>query len=344
MEAVFKYKLDKEEIEKIEKYCNSVDYCAVEQFIGWNEIFYKSKVCYFYLAEEGVIKSFCQITEKLGSAQISLGPVCCDKEIMVTSLNEIISYYKTRYFYYIGIQLYYKAGFDSEYIEYQLNKKYNIKYIFNSENTKSSIEINLQESVEDIYARFSSEHKRCIRKARKLGVTVDEIKDDQELGALFEILAKMYKKREMPDDSFSTGNKEQIFNYLTDKKNGKFLAVKDKDGIMVGGIVLIYQGNTVRMYKGASDPDRREIPINHILVHEIIKMAKDAGFKYLDLWGYNHFVSKTDQVYNINRFKSEFGGYYTFLAKKMNVQLIPNGYYIFKLLMRLKKISSLKTK
>lgn len=338
MEVFFKYELAEKEIEKIEEYCNSVDYFAAEQFIGWNEIFYKSKICYFYLLDEGVIKSFSQITEKCWSAQISLGPVCCDKEMMVITLNEIIHYYKKKYFYYLGIQMYFKSGFDLDYIDYHINKHHNIKYLFNPKNTKTSIEINLNDSIEDIFGRFSSNHKKSIRKAQKMGVSVQEMKDDTELESLFVIFSKMYKKRELSDDSFTLGNRERIFSYLINKKKGKFLVVKDKDGIMVGGIVLIFQGNTVRMFKGASDPERREIPINHLLVYEIIKIAKDAGFKYLDLWGYNHFVCKSDQVYHINKFKFEFGGYYTFFAKKMNIQLIPYGYYIFKSLMSLKKI------
>ena len=122
MDAVFKYELDRNEIEKIEKYCDSVDYCAAEQFIGWITMFHKPKICYFYLLDEGVIKSFCQITEKYWAAQISLGPVCCDKELMVKSIDEIIYYYKKKHFYYLGIQMYFKTGFDLDYIELKLIK------------------------------------------------------------------------------------------------------------------------------------------------------------------------------------------------------------------------------
>ena len=114
--------------------------------------------------------------------------------------------------------------------------------------------------------------------------------------------------------------------------------VKDKDGIMIGGIIAVYQGKTVRMYKGASDPERRDIPISHLLVYEIIQRAKNDNFKYLDLWGYNHFVDKNDQVYNINTFKRGFGGECTFFAKKMNINLIPNGYYIFIFFQGIKKL------
>lgn len=337
MDAIFKYELAKEEIEKIEKYCSSVDYCSAEQLIGWNTMFHKSKNCYFYLTAEGVIKSFCQITENYYAAQISFGPVCCNKELMVHSLNEIILYYKRKHFYYLGIQLYFKSGFDLDYIEYQINKIHNVKYYFNSENTKTSLEINLESSIEDIFSNFSSDHRRSIRKALNLGATVKTINDDLELGILFDIFKKMYIKKKLPIDSFILGNKKDIYNYLITNNKGQILSVYDRDGVMLGGIISIYHGNTVRLYKATSDPERRDIPINYLLYYETIKLAKDANFKYLDLWGYNHFVDENHQLFLVNRFKKGFGGYFTFFAKKMNVDLIPFGTEIYRFLLMIRK-------
>lgn len=337
MQAVFKYELDNIEIEKIDKYCNSVDYCAAEQFIGWDEMLHKSKICYFYLCDDSEIMSFCQITEKYGAAQISFGPVCCDKEMMVASLNQIILYYKKKYFYYLGIQMYFKSGFDLDYIEYQLNKKYKIKYFFDSENTKSSIEIDLGQSIDEIFNNFTHKHKTAIRKAQKLEITVNKVQDAIELERLKGIFTRMYNKRNISDEAF-LNNIIEIDKYLNNKGKGQSLVVKDKEGVIIGGTVVIYQGNTVRFYKGASDPERGDIPINYLLKFEIIKIAKEAGFKYLDFWGYNHFVSEKDQLFQINRYKKGFGGYFTFFAKKMNIDLIPFGTTIYRFMKTAGKI------
>jgi lipid II:glycine glycyltransferase (peptidoglycan interpeptide bridge formation enzyme) len=340
MIAVFKYKLDNAEIESIKEYCNSVDYCSAEQFIGWTEIFYKSKICYFYLSGESGIRSFCQINERLKSAQILLGPVCCDKEVMVASIDEIISHYKKKGYYYLGVQMYYKSGFDTEYIEYYLSRKHSIKYIYDRENTLSSMEINLGRSIEEIFSSFGRNHKREIIKGQKAGVIIDSVKNrtDAELEAFMEIYSRMCKIRKLSGDSFATADIHEIFDYLKTNKKGQILFLKDKEGIMLGGIIMVYQGVAVRLLKGPTDPERRDIPIFHMLIYEIIKMSKEANFRYLDLWGYNHFVDEKDQVYNINKFKKGFGGYYTFLAKKMNISLVPGGYYIYKSLLWLKKI------
>jgi hypothetical protein len=338
MESVFKYELSEIEVEDIKQFCNSVAYCSIEQYLGWTQVFYKPKTCYFYLYDESGIRSFCQIEEKFKSAHIFLGPVCCDKEIMVTSLNEIIHYYKNRNYYYLGVQMYYKSGFDTELIEYTLNNKYSIKYIFDSENTQTSIEIDLEKSDDEIWNLYKSEHRGCIRKALKAGLTVDIVKNPSELDCFIKICVKMCKTRNIPEDCLPPNIVYDIFNYLNFNKKGQILFVKDKDGIMLGGIITIYQGNSVRLYKGASDPDRRDLPISHLLINEIVQRAKKANFKYLDLWGYNHFVDKNHQVYNINKFKRGFGGYCTFFAKKMNISLIPGGYYIYIFLLGIKKL------
>ena len=104
MQPVFKFELDKIEFENIKFFCNSVDYCSIEQSLGWTQMFFNSKICYFYLQDESGIRSFSQIHERLGSARIIFGPVCCDKEIMVNSINEIINYYKKRHFFYLPNQ------------------------------------------------------------------------------------------------------------------------------------------------------------------------------------------------------------------------------------------------
>lgn len=330
MQAVFKSELDTAELEKIQRFCNSVDYFSIEQSIGWLQIFYKPKIRYFYQYDDTGIKCFCQIEEKFKSAHIFYGPVCCDRDIMTSSLIEIIQYYKKRGYYYLGVQLYYKSGYDTDFIEYSLNKKYNIKYIFDSENTHTSYEISLDKSVEEIWCGFREDHRKSIRKALKSGVVVDTLKTSEELDAFTAINTKMCKARDIPDDELPGSIIKKIFDYLTTNNKGQFLIVKDVEGIMVGGIIIIYQGNTIRMYKGASDPERRDLPIAHLLVYEIVQRAKEKSFKYIDLWGYNHFVDKDHQVYNINKFKKGFGGYCTFFAKKMNINLFPNGHNIFR--------------
>lgn len=329
MQAVFKFELDNIELDKIRNFCNSVDYCCIEQSIGWLEISCKSKFCYFYLVDGAEIKSFSMISERFRFAHVEFGPVCCDKEIMITSINEIIKYYTGRRFFFLDIQMYYKSGYDTEYIEYTLNKLHKIKYKFDNRNTKSSYEIDLGQSIEDIYRNMRDGHKKTIRKGIKLGITVDVVRDKDELVSFIEIYSKMCKARKIDQGELSAENIFEIYNYLIKNNKGQILVAKDKDKVVLGGVVLVYQGITVRGLKGTSDDDKRNLPIMHLILYEAIKLSKINGFKYFDFWGYNHFAAENNHVYYINHFKKGFGGYYTFFAKKMNIDLVPFGYYLY---------------
>lgn len=338
MQAIFKYDLDQVEVENIKTFCDSADYCSIEQSIGWTHMFCESKICYFYLIDEGAIKSFAQINENFRFASIIFGPVCCDKDLMINSINEIIHYYKNHRYIYLNIQMYLKSGHDSEYVEYAINKLHKVTYKFDNLNTKSSIEINLEDKQEDILNNLRNNHKRSIRKALQMNLKVTEVADQSELAAFFEIIVKMSKIRQHEVGIYSLDQLIKINNYLINNKKGLILLIKDVNEIILGGVILVYQGISVRYFFGASDPDKRDIPTLHLALYEAIKKAKTDNFKFFDFWGYNHFASEGDQVFNINHFKKGFGGSYIFFAKKMNISLIPKGYNIYRYLLFFKNI------
>ena len=327
MQAVFKTELDNIERENIRIFCESVNYCSLEQLLGFPEILLNNKINYFYLTDNGVIKSFCQILEKFRFAHIWYGPVCSDKDLMIYSINEIVNFYRKRLFFYLGIQIYIKAGYDTEYIEYYLNKTHNIKYLFNNENTKSSLEINLEENLEDIYRNIRKGHKSDIKKALKAGLSVVQIEDASGIKSFIDIYLKMCKTRGIRGHSEKeiTG----ICNYLISNRKGQILVAKDGNDLILGGAIFAFQGISVRYLIGASDPERRDIPLLHPVIFDAIEWAKRNNFKYFDFWGYNHFANDDDQANNINHFKKGFGGYYTFMAKKMNISLLAGGYKIY---------------
>jgi lipid II:glycine glycyltransferase (peptidoglycan interpeptide bridge formation enzyme) len=338
MQAVFKFELDKDESENIKAFCNSLDYCSIEQFVGWTQMFSKSNICYFYMLDGTDIKCYCQIHENFKFAEIVFGPACCDKEIMIDSINEIIRHYKERHFVHLSIQMYYKTGFDTEFIEYAINKSHKVTYKFDNLNTKSSIEINLESQQTDIFANLRENHKRNIKKALKLNLKVIPLEKQSDLKDFYEIISKMKEVRQLEMGIISLKQLNEINSYLVYNKKGQIILVKDDNDIVLGGVILVFQGVSVRYFFGASDPDKREVPILHLALYEAIKKSKIDNFKFFDFWGYNHFALEGDQVYNINHFKKGFGGYYIFFPKKMNISLIPNGYNIYRYLLFFKNI------
>ena len=328
MRATFKYYLDDQEAELIAQFCKTSEYCAIEQQLGFPEILYNTRINYFYLIDDlGVIRSFCQVNENFRFAHVWYGPVCEDRDLMIESVKNIAEYYKRRKFWYLGIQPYRKTGFDADYIEYKLNSILKIDYLFNNENTKASLEIDLNKDIEEIFRTFSKGHKSAVKKAQTIGITVSERTTDTELGLFIESYLKMCSARKIK--SHSVHELESICRYLEKYKIGTLLLVKDADHKILGGSLFAYQGLSVRYLLSASDPDRRDMPVAHLAIYKAIENAKRNNFKYFDLWGYNHFAVQDDQAYLVNRFKKGFGGTFTFLMKKMNISLVPNGFLLY---------------
>ena len=340
MKAVFKSELDNSEKQAVTKFAGSVDYCALEQQLGFPELLYRSKITYFLLKDDSdSLKSYCQINENFKSAHIWFGPVCDDPDLMIESVLRIVEYYKKRHFWYIGIQPYRKTGYEADYIEYHLSPKINVDYIIDNENTKSSLEIDLHESIDAIWGKFSKGHKSAIKKAKKDGFTVQAASSGNEISSFLQVYLRMCQSRDIR--AHTPREIEGICTYLTLHNLGSLLLALSPENEVLGGAIFVYQGVSVRYLLSASDPDRRELPISHLIVYDAIERAKSKQFRYFDFWGYNHFATPSDQIYLVNRFKHGFGGYFTFLMKKMNISLIPYGFFLYRMYSRTKKGLSL---
>ena len=128
-----------------------------------------------------------------------------------------------------------------------------------------------------------------------------------------------------------------ILNFLFKYDKGFIEYVYDAD-IVVGGVIIIYQGKSARYFKSASDPERRDIPVMHLGLFDAIKFCKTEGFSTFDLWGYNHFVDDKEQIFYINKFKKGFSRNFTFYPKRMHFELRPFKYKIFLCLKFIKKV------
>jgi lipid II:glycine glycyltransferase (peptidoglycan interpeptide bridge formation enzyme) len=206
---------------------------------------------------------------------------------------------------------------------------HNITYVFNNENTKSSLEIDLSRDLDDLTRCFRKGHKSDIKRAINSGIKVEDAANREDITAFTEVYRKMCNSRSI--NGHTAHEVERIIHYLEENHMGNLLVARDSDSAIIGGAVFVYQGLSVRYLLSASDPDRRDLPMTHLVIYRALESAKNNGFRYFDFWGYNHFAKKDDQIYSVNSFKKGFGGYFTFFAKKMNVNLILGGYNIYRL-------------
>lgn len=345
MDYSWKKELSDAELLEIENFWISSEYCAIEQLPQWHKIFnVKVGYSYFFARENNKLVCFCIINEFQKSfikySEIKFGPIFSEPIFLVNSLIEITSYYRKKNYLFIDIQLGINVSNISEYIEYQINKKIKVKYVFDRNNW-STLVINLNDDKEKIFKNFTKGHKSAIKKAEKEGLTVREINNNEGIDLFSQIYSEMLDARSLINNYCSNQILfKNILNFFNETKKGIILGVYDKENSLIGGIILLFQGNIVRYFKGAASPEKRSLPILHIAIWEGIKISKELDKKIFDLWGYNHFVNEKDQIYNINKFKKGFSTEYSFYPKIMHIELYPLGYKIFHLFKLIKLIKN----
>jgi peptidoglycan pentaglycine glycine transferase (the first glycine) len=342
MDYHFTYELIPELENEINSFYHSIEHVTLEQYPAW-AIMEKGNFsnCFFIARDNGRIVCSAVIMERKSwlfrFAIIQFGPLFKEPEVLISSLVSISSYYKGKGYVFLSVQLAIPTGNITDLIEYRLHLALNIQTYFNRENW-SSIVLNLRGTEEDIRRNFSKGHKSDLKKAEKNQISVSALSSEEELDRFSKVYFKMNKGRGLAiDEQQSKAFLKRTWEFLKQTGLGDCLIVKDGTSQLLGGIILLYQGKTVRYFKGASDPEYRHLPILHLAIWEGIKRAKTLGFHDFDFWGYNHFVNEKDQVFYINRFKKGFGGSYSFYPKKMYILFKPMMYRLYRTLIDFKK-------
>jgi len=334
MNVEFIYQLAEEDKIRIDQFYISQKWVSIEQRQDWTSSLDPArKLCYFIASVNNNTVATAVIEELPGyiinTASISFGPLFSDLSIAASSIQEIYIYYKKKKFALLTIQPGFPSGPDADYLEFLINVNLPVNYYYDKNNW-SSLVIDLCHTEDELMKNMSKGHKSDVKKAAKLGLTVTEDFTEDQFEEFIIIFTKMHKERNLPEppggcDVFLN----KIKNILEKTSSGKFILVVSAEQKIIGGVALVYQGKTVRYFKGASDPAVRSLPVLHLAIWEGIKHASLQGFEQFDLWGYNHYAKEPDQLFFINRFKKGFGGSFIFYPKKMYFMMKPLQYKIY---------------
>ncbi|MBX7108839.1 MAG: GNAT family N-acetyltransferase [Chitinophagales bacterium] len=156
---------------------------------------------------------------------------------------------------------------------------------------------------------FSHHHQKSVRQGLKHQISYLEATTDEQALQLAQLYIEMYRHRKLPvndDDArklfIAVGRYIQLF-----KKGIMLQAVMD--GRTVGGIVIIFQGNTAYYYLGVTTISyKRSIPILYTAFYHVMELCRQARISTLDFGGIAIAGRKGVSLHNINRFKMGFGG------------------------------------
>jgi len=297
-------------------------YPYIYQYPGWIQIVSaEKKHCHFFGRENQELKIYAVVNEKFGIALLPFGPITNDIYLIPEFIAEIQKYYKRRHFGKLSIQLSIPTSQEAESIQYGLFQKIKFFQKYEIENWATLV-LDLDKDMAQIRAAFSRGHKADINKAIKSNVTFREITEISEIESFGKLYDKLYKARHILKPFRKTNSVfVNIHSFFKENNLGNFYGTFDNNNQLLSGIIVVYQGDTALCYYGATDYYRKDLPIWHFLYFEIIKIAKEKGFRKFDFGGYNSVVKKSHQVFHINIFKRGFGGNIVYYPQLIHFRL-----------------------
>lgn len=306
-----------------------------DQHYSWANLTQDKKHVFYIGRYKKKIVAYALINVSRLKHSITFGPVSSSRDFTLEAIKSIYNYSRDQNIGLLSVQLWEETSMNTDLLEYELYKELPFKQYFNSENW-SSIKIDLSLTDEEIWKSIKSNHRSSIKKAIKAELQVKTITESTEIKKLADIFDKMYEDRQLKKEFENTNS---IFQQINDenKLDSYILGVYLADNTLIGGIICVAVNQTIHYKFGMSNYEFRKHSILHLAIFNMISIARDNKYSWFDLCGYNHFVTKEDQVYSINLFKRSFGGVKTFYPKKMNFITNRFRFLFYKLAMYLYK-------
>lgn len=336
----FSYDLNKTQKQEVYNFYNKIEYYSIDQFYKWSELSDNKKRCYLRYYKENKLIGFCIIKEKLLYGSIQFGPLTSEQDKLPEIIENIYRFYKKKKFGLLKIQLEYLPEKEKKDLFQKLNQKVNLD---NKNNWCTKILL-LGNDEEKLFMNFSKNHKRSIKKAKKLGFKTSIIRSSDNINSFSNVYQQMYRKRKIKS-SLNDVNKTflNINNIIHEEDIGFILGVFNLKNELMGGVIIIFQGENAFYYYGAAAPEYRKYPVLHLAFYESIKISIKLKKKKFDFGGYNKQGLK--QMKGINRFKDGFKPELIEYPEVLNFKLNYFPYYLVTFMRKLNRIkNSIKIK
>jgi lipid II:glycine glycyltransferase (peptidoglycan interpeptide bridge formation enzyme) len=191
---------------------------------------------------------------------------------------------------------------------------------------QNTVILNLSPSVEQLFdSKLNSQLRKKIRKAVKLGITVDKIKSE-DFNVFLDLFAELKTK---------AGLKQRNNNYYQQvmseyEKQGKAvcLAAKYNNEYISAMILLANKFITIAWVGGRKIGIPNNLYQNELLIWEAIKWAKEFGSKYFDLSGLNE--TKLPHLARIKlSFSKDIVPFYSFAKNSLYFKIINRMQNVF---------------
>src|SRR3989344_2816574 len=167
----------------------------------------------------------------------------------------------------------------------------------------STILVSLEKDKEFLWNSLEKKSARWgVKTAEKNNLEFQELKTESEISEFY----KLYKKT-AHDGGFKEKSPDFLKELTKSRERARLFLIKKENKIIAGGIILIDNDYTILNLTAASD-EGYKLQAMPFFYWNLILFSKSLGKAYFDLGGYDKNARQGEKIYNINKFKENFGG------------------------------------
>jgi hypothetical protein len=223
------------------------------------------------------------------------GPVCDDPHFWAKAAEELAHKLRGEKFTYVDVLPEWLCRADEVHPSFVNDSKWHCVG-----NQRSSLRLDLNQHDDDIFAKFRKISRYEVRRAERLGATVQAASTDTEIEEFLSIYQRMaVRKRFTPD---LIDNLRRNIHWLVGSESRGALLMASAGGILYGGAVIARSGRRCWYIWGATDREEN-LATGHILQWKALLWAKSHGCTEYDFGGYTPGATSGPAW-----FKEGFGG------------------------------------
>ena len=154
-----------------------------------------------------------------------------------------------------------------------------------------SFEIDLTRSEDEIFAKMKSACRRCIRKADREGVFIEEARDHEFADDYYAQLQDVFAKQRLVP-TYSIERVRQLITHVHPTGQLLLLRARDRQGRCIATGIFPHLNGVMHFWGGASWRHSQSLRPNEALQWEAMKIAKKKGIRIYDMGGGGDYKRK----------------------------------------------------
>ncbi|MBO7132430.1 peptidoglycan bridge formation glycyltransferase FemA/FemB family protein [Candidatus Saccharibacteria bacterium] len=164
--------------------------------------------------------------------------------------------------------------------------------------------IDLKKSEEELLAGMRRQTRYEVRRAEKLGITVEKGNSEEIFKEFHQIQVKTAKRQNfVPPDLKTLLAEREAFG-----KNAEIYVAKTSEGEKIAYGLIVKEGKEGDYYEAASTDLNRKLPGAYALLWQAMRDLKKDGYERFNLWGIAPANQPNHRYAGVTTFKTGFGG------------------------------------